>query len=112
MSQFVICALYKFVELKDYKNIQAPLTALMDEHEVRGTLLLAQEGINGTVAAKRESIDTLLAYLNADPRLAGINFKESFSDEQPFNRTKVKLKKKSSPWALKALILVMWSVPT
>ncbi|MEI8609886.1 rhodanese-related sulfurtransferase [Enterovibrio sp. Hal110] len=93
MSQFVICALYKFVELKDYKNIQAPLTALMDEHEVRGTLLLAQEGINGTVAAKRESIDTLLTYLNADPRLAGINFKESFSDEQPFNRTKVKLKK-------------------
>ncbi|MDD1791569.1 rhodanese-related sulfurtransferase [Enterovibrio sp. ZSDZ42] len=93
MSQFVVCALYKFVELKDYLDIQSPLTDLMEKHQVRGTLLLAQEGINGTVSGSRESVDILLAYLNADSRLAGINFKESFSDEQPFNRTKVKLKK-------------------
>ncbi|WP_394211393.1 rhodanese-related sulfurtransferase [Enterovibrio calviensis] len=93
MSQFVVCALYKFVELKDYQDLQAPLTALMEKHQIRGTLLLAQEGVNGTVAAPRESIDIFLANLNADPRLSGINFKESFSDEQPFNRSKVKLKK-------------------
>ncbi|WP_407333136.1 rhodanese-related sulfurtransferase [Enterovibrio sp. 27052020O] len=93
MSQFVVCALYKFVELKDYQDLQAPLTAFMEENHIRGTLLLAQEGVNGTVSGPRESIDRLLAYLNADPRLTGINYKESFSDEQPFNRTKVKLKK-------------------
>ncbi|MDA0382853.1 rhodanese-related sulfurtransferase [Vibrio owensii] len=93
MSQYVVCALYKFVELKNYQELREPLLALMEAHGVHGTLLLASEGINGTVAAKREDIDTLLAWLNAEPRLTGIVYKESYSDNQPFNRTKVKLKK-------------------
>lgn len=93
MSQYVVCALYKFVELEDFQALQAPLTALMEQHEIRGTLLLAKEGINGTVAAKRSGIDALLAWLEAEPRLTGTVSKESYSDEQPFNRTKVKLKK-------------------
>ncbi len=93
MSQYVVCALYKFVELEDFQTLQAPLTALMEQHEIRGTLLLAKEGINGTVAAKRSGIDALLAWLEAEPRLTGTVSKESYSDEQPFNRTKVKLKK-------------------
>ncbi|WP_045414347.1 oxygen-dependent tRNA uridine(34) hydroxylase TrhO [Vibrio owensii] len=93
MSQYVVCALYKFVELKNYQELREPLLTLMEAHGVHGTLLLASEGINGTVAAKREGIDTLLAWLNAEPRLTGIVYKESYSDTQPFNRTKVKLKK-------------------
>ncbi|RXJ70842.1 hypothetical protein CS022_22195 [Veronia nyctiphanis] len=93
MSQFVVCALYKFVELENFEQLRAPLTELMEANQVRGTLLLANEGINGTVASTRDGIDTLLAWLNNEPRLTGISFKESFSDEQPFNRTKVKLKK-------------------
>ena len=93
MSQYVVCALYKFVELRNYQELREPLLALMEAHDVHGTLLLASEGINGTVAAKREGIDTLLAWLNAEPRLTGIVYKESYSDNQPFNRTKVKLKK-------------------
>ncbi|MFN1581357.1 oxygen-dependent tRNA uridine(34) hydroxylase TrhO [Vibrio rotiferianus] len=93
MSQYVVCALYKFVELENYQELREPLLALMEAHGVHGTLLLASEGINGTVAAKREGIDTLLAWLNAEPRLTGIVYKESYSDTQPFNRTKVKLKK-------------------
>ncbi len=93
MSQYVVCALYKFVELEDFQALQAPLTALMEQHEIRGTLLLAKEGINGTVAAKRSGIDALLTWLEAEPRLTGTVSKESYSDEQPFNRTKVKLKK-------------------
>ncbi|MCE0557740.1 rhodanese-related sulfurtransferase [Motilimonas sp. E26] len=93
MSQYVVCALYKFVTLDDYQAIQTPLLDVMLQHDVRGTLLLAQEGINGTVAGSREGIDALLAWLKSDPRFADIGYKESLDDEQPFLRTKVKLKK-------------------
>ncbi|MFT5452547.1 MAG: UPF0176 protein [Enterobacterales bacterium] len=93
MSNIVICALYKFVRLENFSELKDPLQQKMLDLEIRGTLLLADEGINGTVSGTRESIDDLLAYLNADERLNGIVHKESFTAEQPFNRTKVKLKK-------------------
>ena len=93
MSQYVVCALYKFVALDDYQDIRQPLTQLLLENQIRGTLLLAQEGINGTVAGSRESIDALLAWFKLDDRLADVVYKESFNEQQPFNRTKVKLKK-------------------
>lgn len=93
MSQYVVCALYKFVALDDYQDIRQPLTQLLLNNQIRGTLLLAQEGINGTVAGSRESIDALLAWLKLDDRLADVVYKESFNEQQPFNRTKVKLKK-------------------
>ncbi|MGF1720805.1 rhodanese-related sulfurtransferase [Vibrio kyushuensis] len=93
MSQYVVCALYKFVTLNDYQEIRQPLTDLLEANNIRGTLLLASEGINGTVAGKRESIDALLKWFKQDTRLADVVYKESFNEEQPFNRTKVKLKK-------------------
>lgn len=93
MTQYVVCALYKFVALDDYQQIQQPLKDLLEANNVRGTLLLANEGINGTVAGKRESIDALLQWFKQDPRLADVVYKESYNAEQPFNRTKVKLKK-------------------
>ncbi|NAX45789.1 rhodanese-related sulfurtransferase [Photobacterium halotolerans] len=93
MSQYVVCALYKFVALEDFEALREPLQNLMEENQVRGTLLLAKEGINGTVAGKRESIDALLAWFKTDSRLTDIVYKESFDDHQPFNRSKVKLKK-------------------
>lgn len=93
MSQYVVCALYKFVDLKHYLTLRQPMQDLMEKHHIRGTLLLASEGINGTVAADRKGIDTLLAWLNADTSLAGIVYKESLSNSQPFNRSKVKIKK-------------------
>ncbi|WMN59977.1 rhodanese-related sulfurtransferase [Pseudoalteromonas xiamenensis] len=92
-APFVVCAMYKFVSLPNFKEIREPLQTVMEQNEVRGTLLLASEGINGTVAGKREGIDTLLAWLNSQPGLDNIVFKESFDDECPFYRTKVKLKK-------------------
>jgi len=64
----------------------------LDSNKIRGTLLLAREGINGTVAGTREAIDKLIAWLKSDPRLAEIDCKESYTDITPFNRTKVKLK--------------------
>ncbi|MDE4938309.1 hypothetical protein NAI30_10215, partial [Francisella tularensis subsp. holarctica] len=69
MSQIVVCALYKFVTLEDFEAMRQPLIDTMIKNNVKGTLLLANEGINGPVAGTRESIDNLLAYLKADPRL-------------------------------------------
>lgn len=93
MSQFVVCALYKFVELDNHQSLQKPLLDLMEQYSIRGTLLLAHEGINGTVASTREGIDALLAWFGYDARLSNISCKESFHQEMPFNRSKVKLKK-------------------
>jgi UPF0176 protein len=93
MAQFVVCALYKFVTLDKYADLKPALLDCMLDHEVRGTLLLAQEGINGTIAGSREGIDAVLNHLRQDPRLAEISYKESFTDTAPFMRSRVKLKK-------------------
>lgn len=92
MSHIVVCALYRFVELPDFHQLRQPLFNVLDSNQIRGTLLLAREGINGTVAGTREAIDKLIAWLKSDPRLAEIDCKESYTDITPFNRTKVKLK--------------------
>lgn len=92
-QSYVVCTLYKFVSLPDYEQRRQPLLDFMLAHEVKGTLLLAQEGINGTVAGSRESIDALLDWLRRDPRLKDLSWKESFDTVEPFYRTKVKLKK-------------------
>lgn len=65
----------------------------MVANQVKGTLLLAQEGINGTIAGPRAGIDKVLAWLKSDPRLAELDYKESYTDKHPFYRTKIKLKK-------------------
>jgi len=93
MSQFIVCALYKFVRLERFVELQKPLLDCLLTNEVHGTLLLAQEGVNGTIAGSREGINAVLQWLKKDPRLAAIDTKESMSDVMPFKRTKVKLKK-------------------
>jgi len=93
MSQTVVCAMYKFVTLDNHVDLKPPLLDFMQAHNVRGTLLLAKEGINGTVAGSRQDIDALLNYLRSDTRLAELSYKESFTNEMPFLRTRVKLKK-------------------
>ena len=93
MSAIVVAALYRFTRLDDYQQLREPLLALLESHEVKGTLLLAREGINGTVAGPRAGIDALLEWLAADGRFRGLEYKESFTDTPPFLRTKVKLKK-------------------
>ncbi len=92
-NPIVVAAMYKFVALPDYRELRAPLLDFCLSQEIKGTLLLAQEGVNGTVAGSRESIDALLGWFARDARLADIDHKESFDDKQPFYRMKVKLKK-------------------
>ncbi len=90
---YIVAAVYKFADLTPHEALRGPLLGVMRSHGVRGTLLLAGEGINGTIAGTRKGIDRVLAHLQADPRLAGMSIKESSCEELPFNRTKVKLKK-------------------
>lgn len=92
-SEIVVAALYKFVSLKDFKEIQPPLLEKCQAAGVKGTLLLALEGLNGTIAGSRKSIDAVLAYLRSDDRLADLDWKESYCEENPFYRMKVRLKK-------------------
>ncbi|GEK48535.1 UPF0176 protein [Bisbaumannia pacifica] len=91
--RIVVAALYQFVTLEDFDALREPLRQTMLAHDVKGTLLLAREGINGTVSGTREAIDALLAWLKADPRLTALDHKESYCDAHPFYRTKVKLKR-------------------
>jgi len=93
MSRIIVCALYKFVRLNNFQALRQPLLQVMEENGIRGTLLLAHEGINGTVAGSRSGIDALLSWLRSEPSLADIDCKESYTDAVPFNRAKVKLKK-------------------
>lgn len=89
----VVSALYKFVPLPHYQSLKAPLLAFMQEQKIKGTLLLAHEGINGTVSGSAEAIAALYAWFDKQPGLENIAHKESFHKTAPFNRTKVKLKK-------------------
>ncbi|OED39151.1 hypothetical protein AB833_16570 [Chromatiales bacterium (ex Bugula neritina AB1)] len=93
MQSIIVCALYKFVRLENYLQIRDPLLELMLELRVRGTLLLAREGINGTIAGERAGIDSLLKWLRAQPGLEDLDCKESITSESPFKRSRVKIKK-------------------
>ncbi|MBU2115632.1 MAG: rhodanese-related sulfurtransferase [Gammaproteobacteria bacterium] len=90
---YVVAALYKFVRLPDYITLRDTLYDNMVANKVKGTLLLAEEGINGTICGERAGVDAVKAWLDADGRFDGMSYKESLSDELAFYRTKVKLKK-------------------
>jgi UPF0176 protein len=89
----VVAALYHFASLPDFRDKQQALKEQCLALGIRGTLLLAEEGINGTISGSREGIDAILAYIRSDERLQGLDHKESFTDSHPFRRMKVKLKK-------------------
>lgn len=92
-DQIVVTALYKFVSLPDFEAIKPKLEKVCVDNKVMGTLLLAAEGINGTVSGPREGIVALMEFLWSDERFADLAPKYSFAPEQVFNRMKVKLKK-------------------
>ncbi len=90
---YICAALYKFVELNDFEAYRQPLYETLVQNQVKGTLLLAREGINGTICGTREGIDNVLSFIRSRPEFADIEHKESPSETQAFYRTKVKLKK-------------------
>ena len=93
MTQIIVCALYKFVRLEQPQHMQTPLLDLMLRHSVRGTLLLATEGINGTIAGSRKELDEVLNWLRGHSEFRDLECKESTTSRMPFKRSRVKLKK-------------------
>jgi UPF0176 protein len=91
--KYLTAALYKFVELPDFAALQPNIHAACAAHHIKGTILLAREGINGTIAGLPVDIHAVLDYLRQDPRFADLEHKESYADTHPFYRMKVKLKK-------------------
>ncbi len=93
MQSITVSALYHFVFLDNFKELQKPLLNIMLNNDIKGTLLLANEGINGTIAGRQSSIDNVLNWLKSDERLTELRHKSSYCDINPFYRCRVKLKK-------------------
>ena len=91
--KYTVAALYKFVLLENFEALREPILDFCKARDVKGTLLLAREGINGTVAGSESAIQEVLAYLRSLPGLEALEHKESWADKEPFLRMKVKLKK-------------------
>ena len=90
---YCVTALYHFTRLADYEQLKAPLQNMCELLGIKGTLLLAYEGINGTIAGTDNAINQLLDFLKADPRLAALEHKESRAENMPFYRMKTRLKR-------------------
>jgi UPF0176 protein len=89
---WTVSAFYKFVKLGDTAAVRASLLAFCEERGIKGTILIATEGINGTVAGSVEAIGQLDSYLRSDVRFAGLETKRSTVGDAPFQRLKVKIK--------------------
>jgi len=92
MTQFVVAAFYQFTALPDFADYQDSLNEIGLHHQITGTILLASEGINGTISGTRENIGALLNALRAVPGCENLEHKESYTEENPFYRLKVRLK--------------------
>jgi UPF0176 protein len=92
-TTYLVAAFYKFVDLPDYAARKAPLLALCEQHAVTGLILLAQEGINSTLAGPPAGVQAVLDFLRQDPLLRDMQHKESWTHKLPFYRMKVRLKK-------------------
>ncbi|GHG14030.1 oxygen-dependent tRNA uridine(34) hydroxylase TrhO [Paracoccus aerius] len=88
-----VAALYHFTRFEDPAPLKGPLARIACANGVRGTLLLAPEGINGTIAGTRDGIDAVLAHIRALPGCEGLDWKESPAEVMPFGKMKVRLKR-------------------
>lgn len=88
-----MAALYRFTPLEEVEAIRAALAQACTAHGVKGTLLIAHEGINGTIAGFDEAIEDVLAIIRALPGCAAIEIKESRAPSLPFHRMKVRIKR-------------------
>jgi UPF0176 protein len=92
-GQFLVAALYHFVSFDRFADFRQPLQKTCDGNQVKGTLLIAHEGINGTIAGPPDGIKAVLAFLRSQPEFKDLEYKESWASSMPFLRMKVRLKK-------------------
>ena len=93
MKNYIIASFYKFIPLNDYLDMREPLLGAMKDHHILGTILLAEEGINGSFAGNPDDVACLYNYLRQDPRFSDLYFKETYDDDMPFDKAKVKFRK-------------------
>jgi len=92
-NEILVAALYKFVEINDLLLLKDNLYNICEENNIMGTILIADEGINGTISGKHNEIKETISSLTSDDRFSNIEIKYSSTDKQPFHRMKVRLKK-------------------
>ena len=92
-NEILVAALYKFVEIDDLLSLQSNLYEICEKNNIMGTILIANEGINGTISGKNNEINQAISLLKSDKRFANIEIKYSSTNKQPFHRMKVRLKK-------------------
>ena len=88
-NRILVVALYLFVDVPDYQSLQVPIYRKAALSGIKGTLLLAQEGINGTVAGTEDAIHELLQFLRSIPCFQQLDHKESWTERIPFQKMKV-----------------------
>lgn len=88
-----VVALYHFAPIDDPHTLREPLFALCETQAIKGTLLLATEGVNGTIAGDRDALEEILLHIRSWPGFAAMEVKYSHADTMPFGRMKVKVKR-------------------
>lgn len=103
VKEIVITSFYKFVPLTDFETMREPMLEKMREINIKGTIILAAEGINGGFAGKREEMEIFYQFMRSDARLTDLNFKETFDEKNPFEKAKVKLRKEIVTMGIKGI---------
>ena len=96
----LVASFYRFVELENYQDMKEPLQDICFQLDIKGTILLAEEGINSSIAGTKESINQFFAFLNRDKRLKDIKYFSTSSNSYPFQKLKVRLKKEIVRFAM------------
>ncbi len=89
---FTIATFYRFVELENYTDMQSLIKEYCLSQEIKGTILLAEEGINATISGSKSAIENFFSFMNTEPRFLNLKWKASKAEYQPFERMKVRLK--------------------
>lgn len=92
MNDFVVVTFYQFTSLDNFQEIKEPLLSAMKSHDIKGTIILASEGMNGTFCGQRDNVDALMAFIKQFPGLSAIQFRETYHDSNPFAKAKVKIR--------------------
>ena len=102
-EKIAILSFYKFVELPNFRELQKPFYNYLNKNCIKGTIILAQEGINASISGYEQEIYKVLDYIKKDSRFSDVEHKLNFCDIDPFNRLKIKLKKEVIPAGVKSV---------
>jgi UPF0176 protein len=100
---YVVAAFYKFIPFPGYQTLKEPLLSLMQKKEIKGTLILASEGINGTICGEQDNLFFFTCHLQQYPGLEELTYNISYSSFNPFDKAKVKLRKESVTLGIEGL---------